>query len=108
MIFQPDSTTPPTAKSCVRCVEGVAADKVASRRSWPLFSSDPNPLRFFLVGHIKGQKNSNHPHRDDELKESIQPTVSYISTRKLGPLRRNMFIKRDTNLRASGNHFQHL
>jgi len=48
MMFQPDSATPPTAKGCVRCAEGVAGDKVASRRLWPPFLSDPNPYDFFL------------------------------------------------------------
>jgi hypothetical protein len=56
MMFQPDSATPPIAKSCVRCVEGVAGDRVASKRTWPPFSSDPNPCDFFLWDTLKDKQ----------------------------------------------------
>jgi len=40
----------------VRCVEGVTGDAVASRWSWPPFSSDPNPCDFFLWDTLKDKK----------------------------------------------------
>jgi len=39
MMFQPDSAKSPIAKGCVRCAEGVAGDKLASRSVSILFLS---------------------------------------------------------------------
>jgi hypothetical protein len=76
MMFQPENSTPRIAKRCVRCVEGVAGDESSKQTIVASIFVRSEPLLFFLVGHIKGPKNSNHPYRDDELKESIQPAVS--------------------------------
>jgi hypothetical protein len=67
-----------------------------------------DPCDFFLWDTLKDKICSNNPHTEDELKDSIQAAVSYISLGNLGRLRNNVFIRRDTYLLASGNYFQHL
>jgi hypothetical protein len=63
---------------------------------WPPRSPNPNLCGVYMWAMLQDTGSSNNPRSEDDLKEEIRHAVTSV------------LVKRNTYVRAEGNHFRHL
>jgi hypothetical protein len=91
-----------------RRLQSVSGDRKISKGMWPPRSPDPNLCGIYLWAMLQDRVCSNNPRSEDDLKEDVLRFVFGVSPAEIQRAVTSVLVKRDTYMRAEGNHFRHL